>query len=171
MSAPFFFSGELVRTPAPGRPFLATTVILPLNTPEDFISIERLPGNDPTTPIWVYFREKYDLLTRVLDEAFLRLAPLDQCLMTAMMPGGVRMPLRMLAADVFLVHSLEPERTRLLGEGVNLLTIEDSIVRHPLDFGTNAIQMVWYGPHANDAAWVKFIDVTKSMGIEEKRET
>jgi hypothetical protein len=171
MSPAFFFSGKLIRTPATGRPFLTTTVVLPLNTPEDFIAVERLPANDPTTPIWVYFQEKYDLLTRVLDEAFLQLAPLDQCLMTAMMPGGVRMPLRMLAADVFLVHSLEPERTRLLGEGVSLLTIEDSIVRHPLEYGTNEIQLVWYGPHANESAWVKFIDVTRSLGIKEKRET
>jgi len=145
-------------------------MILPLNTADDFSAVERLPSNDPPTQVWVSFQEKYEVLNRLLEEAFARLTPLDQCLMTAMMPGGVRIPARMLAADVFLVHTLEPERTRLLNEGLHLLTVEDSIVRHPLERGTNALRLAWHSPQANEAAWATFIETIKPLGIAARTE-
>src|SRR5437016_2060511 len=127
MMQTFTFSGQLVRTPFHGRPSRATARMLPLITPDYYASVVRLPVQTFSTPVLCSFQEKYQLLDQLIAEAFARLKPLDRCLMTAMMPGGVRLPERLLDSNVFLVHQLEPEYGKACAAGYSVLTVQESL--------------------------------------------
>ena len=161
------FTGQLNRSPHAFCAYRANAVVLPLTTPEDYVSISRIDKPEVQLPVLCGFQEKYDLLEQIINAAFLYLQPLERCVMTAMMPGGLRLPARLLQDDIFLLHQVDKEAKRLFIDGYSVLAIEESIIRHPLESGNNHLRLRWFSQHlpqSNDG-WHALINVLHQMNI------
>lgn len=162
------FHGQFIGRPFPYGSSRANAMVLPMEQAEDYASLSRIPKPSSQAPILCSFQEKYQLLEQVVCAAFANLHPLDRCVITAMMPGGMRLPARLLQPDVFLVHHVADEVRRLLRNGCSLLVIEESIIRHPLEAGDNTLRLCWY---LGDklafqlSGWPEFLDALSGLNI------
>ncbi|AVV37534.1 hypothetical protein C9381_10180 [Pantoea vagans] len=148
MQCNHLFNGRLTRSPFAFRAYRANDRVLPLTTPEDYASLGRIKKPAVQSPVLCGFQEKYDLLEEIVNAAFSHLQPLDRCVMTAMMPGGLRLPARLLQDDIFLLHQVEQEAKRLFLDGYSVLAIEESMIRHPLESGSNHLLLRWFPQHS-----------------------
>ena len=138
-----------------------------MTTPEDYASVSRITKPDIQSPVLCSFQEKYHLLEQIVDAAFSHLQSLERCVITAMMPGGLRLPPRLLQEDVFLLHQVDQEAKRLFHDGYNVLAIEESIIRHPLESGNNHVCIRWFPqdlPQSNDG-WNVFVSLLHQVNI------
>lgn len=167
MQCSHHFTGRLNRSPYAYRAYRANAMVLPLTTAEDYASVSRIDKPEAQSPVLCGFQEKYDLLEQIINAAFLHLQPLDRCVMTAMMPGGRRLPARLLQDDIFLLHQVDREAERLFLAGYSVLAIEESIIRHPLESGKNHLRLRWFAQHSPDShdGWYALIDVLHQLNI------
>lgn len=161
------FHGQFRGHSTPHRVSRANATILPMEQAEDYESLSRVPMPACRSPVLCNFPEKYHLLEQIIIAAFTHLPSLERCVMTAMMPGGVRLPVRLLMEDIFLVHDLEEETQRLRHSGCCLLAIEERIIRHPLEAGDNTLRLRWFNAKAPTAGqgWTDFVHVLSTLNI------
>lgn len=167
MHCSYCFTGRLTRSPYVFRAYRANAMVLPLTTAEDYASISRIVKPAVQSPVVCGFQEKYHLLEQIVDAAFTHLQPLERCVMTAMMPGGLRLPARLLRDDIFLLHQVGQETERLCRSGYSVLAIEESIIRHPLESGNNHLCIRWFPqitPQSHDG-WRAFTDLIHQLNI------
>ncbi|PHM70603.1 hypothetical protein [Xenorhabdus kozodoii] len=163
------FNGRLSGSPFSQKAWRADARILPLESVDDYSSLSRIPKPVFQAPVLCGFQEKYHLLEHIIFAAFNRLQPLEYCVMTAMMPGGRRLPARMLEDDIFLVHQVDAEVKRIYQAGYSLLSIEESIIRHPLEAGNNSLTLCWYAQMTEKGmqGWYEFIADLGRLNIKE----
>ncbi|HAF2128602.1 TPA: hypothetical protein G9F27_002782 [Salmonella enterica] len=161
------FYGKFLGHPFPYGVSRANAMVLPMEQAEDYESLSRMPKPMRQSPVLCSFSEKYLLLEQIVIAAFAHLHSLDRCVMTAMMPGGVRLPARLLMEDVFLVHHVDDEAERLRQGGCSVLAIEESIIRHPLEAGDNTLHLRWLGAEQATACqdWSGFLRVLSVLNI------
>ncbi|MBF4801475.1 hypothetical protein [Aeromonas hydrophila] len=161
------FYGKFLGRPFPYSVSRANTMAPQMAQAEDFESLSRIPKPINPSPVLCSFSEKYLLLEQLIIAAFAHLHSLDRCVMTAMMPGGVRLPARLLMEDIFLVHHVNDEAERLLQGGCSVLVIEESIIRHPLEAGDNSLHLRWLGAEHATARldWSEFLLALSELNI------
>ncbi|MGX9253764.1 hypothetical protein [Pantoea ananatis] len=172
MQCNHLFNGQLNRSPYAFRAYRANARVLPMTMPEDYTSLGRIEKPAVQSPVFCGFQEKYDLLEEIVNAAFLHLQPLNRCVMTTMMPGGLRLPARLLQDDIFLLHQVDQEAKRLFLDGFSVLAIEESIIRHPLESGRNHLRLRWFPQHSfqSQDGWdvlVRFLHQLNIVAIDE----
>jgi hypothetical protein len=73
----------------------------------------------------------------------------DNVVINCRVPAGGRMAYELGDVGVFLVSELAPEAERLARAGRSFLTIDEGLVRHPLETGDNQIDLDWHLPSAD----------------------
>jgi hypothetical protein len=144
---------SLVSAPYSGRLFRATTPMLRLTNEYDYASCHQLRASGDHICFHVSYSEKYQLLEWLLGLAREELQPLERILLTAKQPSAVRYPPCLLAEDVFMCHDASAQAQRMQDIGRPTLVIKDTLVRHPLEYGDNRIELSWIGPQLDPAAF------------------
>jgi hypothetical protein len=139
--------------------------MIPLFSEDDFAGISSLPSLPKSTRIFVTMAQMQELMAAVVESATQHLGPIDLCLLTARMPAGPRIPVRLLEPDVFLVGDLYAESKRLATQGLRFLTIDNKLVRHSLDTGDNSIAFEWFNDALTPQAWTAFTESIVSLGF------
>lgn len=132
--------------PYDGTLFRATTPLLRLSNEFDFASCQQLRASHPDTRYHVSYGEKYRLLEWLIGLARAELDPIERVLLTSKMPSAVRFTPALLAPDVFMCHDPAAQAARMEREGRHVLVIRDQVVRHPLEYGDNSLELEWLGP-------------------------
>lgn len=144
---------KLHASPYDGTAFRATTPLLRLSNEFDFASCQQLRASHPETSYHVSYGEKYRLLEWVIGLARAELDPLERVLLTSKMPSAVRFTPALLAPDVFMCHDPASQADRMEREGRHALVLRDQVVRHPLEYGDNSLELEWLGPRITPQAF------------------
>ncbi|MDR2031421.1 MAG: hypothetical protein LBP86_03995 [Azoarcus sp.] len=162
----FARTARLLASPPPRIPLPAQATVFPLADENEYAAMAALPGVSSSVPILVTMTQMQELLAAVVELAAASLAPLDLCLLTARMPAGPRIPKRLLEPDVFLTGEIAPECRYCLDGGLTVLTMDNRIVRHPLDAGDNSLALAWYGPDDGHERWRGFLEGLRDLGFD-----
>ncbi|WP_444930794.1 hypothetical protein ACJJIF_03135 [Microbulbifer sp. SSSA002] len=132
-------SATLERNPYPDSLKPCVAQMLPLRNERDFLALSNLPVN--TSPVLLNHAEHYQLLLDILQHLESVDLDIDIVLVRMQMPAGGRMPAALLKDTVLMLHDLIGEEAILVSEGKPYIAIEDSLVRHPFEAGTNQLKI------------------------------
>ncbi|WP_445359832.1 hypothetical protein ACJJIL_12425 [Microbulbifer sp. EKSA005] len=129
----------LERNPYPDTLKSCLAQMLPLSTEQDYLALSSLPVN--SSPVLLNHSEHYQLLLDILRYFEDSELDIDLILIKMQMPAGGRMPSALLQDTVLMLHDLAGEEAILVREGRRYIAIEDSLVRHPFEAGTNQLKI------------------------------
>ncbi|WP_281557901.1 hypothetical protein [Thalassomonas sp. RHCl1] len=135
------FTGTLTRRPFPNKPSIAEAQMLPLTSDSDFEVFTSF--NSATCPVLLNVREHYQLLSDLVDEAQARWPDIF-ILIRLSMPGGMRIPAKLLADNVLLLEDISFEEQKLIDIAKALLVVEDRFSRVEIDNNDNSIHLRLY---------------------------
>ncbi|WP_299587618.1 hypothetical protein [uncultured Microbulbifer sp.] len=139
MSKVIELSTRLLRNPYPKQPKPCVAQILPLEGESDFLAISQLPVGK--TPVLLSFSEHYQLLVELLECVDSAGLEIDTILLRMQMPAGGRMPKQFLQDRVLMLQGVHEEELILHQQGTSYLVIEDTLIRHPLESGSNSLRL------------------------------
>ncbi|WDE02323.1 hypothetical protein [Thalassomonas actiniarum] len=135
------FTGTLTRRPFPNKPSIAEAQMLPLSSDSDFEVFTSF--NSATCPVLLNVREHYQLLSDLVDEAQV-CWPDVFILIRLSMPGGMRIPAKLLTDNVLLLEDITFEEQKLIDIASPLLVVEDRFSRVEIDNNDNSIHLRLY---------------------------
>ncbi|MGP8431866.1 hypothetical protein ACT2FY_00730 [Paraburkholderia fungorum] len=143
------FRSHLLNSPFPASLIAANLQPAVLETEADFAAYAAF-ARRTWAPVLLSFAQKHTLMKSVVDAVWRHLdGGIDLILMNCRVPAGGRMAHELGDARVFLVAELAPEVQRLRRAGRSFVTIDEALVRHPMEAGDNHFDLHWHLPGAD----------------------
>jgi len=135
------YRGTLKSMPFPHKPSIAEAQMLPLTCDSDF---EVFTGfTSSSCPVLLNVREHYQLLSDLVDVAQ-KCWPGITILIRISMPGGMRIPAKLLTDNILLLEDITGEEQSLITVANPLLVIKDRFSRVEIDNNDNSIRLRLY---------------------------
>ena len=137
------YHGVLTRMPFPHRPSIAQAQMLPLFTDNDFEVFSQLTCTQ--RPVYLNVPEHYEILSELVAIASQTWENIT-IIARISMPGGMRIPVNLLADNVLLVEEVSLEEAQISHSAQPVLVIEDRFSRIEIENNNNEIQLRLYHP-------------------------
>jgi hypothetical protein len=155
---------ELVRPPFPNQPIRVEVEPMALSSEEDFALFQELSeAND--CPIYVSPRELYQLLETILECALTVLPGIRMTIMKVNMPGGLRLPERLVTDDVFLVQNVDVVFEECRCREISCLALMHDVRRFPIEAGRNRIKLKYARAAGGADAARQLTDALAPLGL------
>ncbi|WDE09094.1 hypothetical protein SG34_030460 [Thalassomonas viridans] len=135
------YRGTLKSMPFPHKPSVAEAQMLPLTSDSDF---EVFTGfSSSSCPVLLNVREHYQLLSDLVDVAQ-ECWPGITILVRISMPGGMRIPAKLLTDNILLLEDVAAEEQKLVAANKTFLVVEDRFSHVEIDNNDNSIYLRLY---------------------------
>ena len=140
------FRGQLTRMPFPHRASVAQAQMLPLFTDSDYEVFSQLTCTQ--RPVFLNVPEHYEILSELAAIASKTWENIT-IIARISMPGGMRIPVNLLADNVLLVEEVSLEEAQIRHSAQPVLIIDDRFSRIEIENNNNEIQLRLYLPDDN----------------------
>jgi hypothetical protein len=143
------FRSQLLSSPFPDSLVSANLQPAVLQSEADFIAFAAF-ARRTWAPVLLSFAQKQAFMKSVVGAVWRHLdGCVDMIVINCRVPAGGRMANELGDVGVLLVSELAPEAERLARAGRSFVTIDEGLVRHPLEAGDNQLDLDWHLPSAD----------------------
>jgi hypothetical protein len=138
-------NARLARRPHSGRPTKTVkfeTWLLPLATPDEFHTAAQESSRD-RSEIFLTAVEHASLMDSIVGAALTLIPDREFAFVRLAMPSLVRLPPRLLAANVFLVTETDTVSAMALRDAPGTVVISQDLRRIPSEYGQNQLSIQW----------------------------